>query len=416
MWEIVISLNSRGDIVPPLNKIRIVDITRAMAGPYCTMMLGDFGADVIKVERPGSGDESRGWGPPFVGEAYGPYPGTSAYYLSVNRNKRSFTVNLKTPEGQEIIRRLVKVSDVFIENFRTGVLKKMGLGVEELIAENPRLIYCSISGYGRTGPYIELPGYDAIIQAEGGMMGISGPVEGPPSRVGIPIIDITAGMFAASAIMAALVERGQSGKGQHIDVSLFDSQVALLANVASNYLIGKMPPKRLGNAHPNIAPYELFQAQDKGFVVGAANQRQWEHLCEAINQPQLKDDPRFKTNQERVKNRQDLVNHLNETFSDRKAEEWLDLFRSAGLPCGPINQLPEVFNHPQVDDRELILQVEDPTAGTIPLTGFPYKLSRTPAVIHHTPPRLGEHNLEILVDLLGYSPDQADTFQEQGVI
>ncbi|MCK4800435.1 MAG: CoA transferase [Anaerolineales bacterium] len=399
-----------------LKNIRIVDCTRAMAGPYCTMMLGDFGADVIKVERPGSGDESRGWGPPFVGETYGPYPGESAYFLSANRNKRSLTVNLKDSQGQEIIRRLVRKSDVFIENFRTGVLDKMGLGVDDLMAENPQLIYCSISGYGRTGPNKELPGYDAIIQAEGGMMGITGPVEGPPSRVGIPIIDITAGMFAASAIMAALLERIESGQGQHIDVSLLDSQVALLANVASNYLIGKFPAKRLGNAHPNITPYEAFQAQDKGFVVGAANQRQWEHLCDVIDKPDLKSDPRFKTNQDRVKNRADLVELLNQCFSEKKAQEWLDLFRTAGLPCGPINTIPEVFDHPQVQARDLILDSEHPSAGSIQLTGFPYKLSRTPTELQHPPPILGEHNLEILVGLLEYSPQEAAKFQEDGVI
>jgi len=249
--------------VSALKNIRIVDITRAMAGPYCTMMLGDFGADVIKIERPGSGDESRGWGPPFVGEAYGPYSGTSAYYLSANRNKRSLTVNLKDSEGQEIIRRLVRVSDVFIENYRTGVLDKMGLGVEDLTTENPGLIYCSISGYGRTGPYKELPGYDAIIQAEGGLMGITGPADGPPSRVGIPIIDITSGMFAASAIMAALYDRVQSGQGQHIDVSLLDSQVVLLSNVASNYLVGKNPPKDLEMPIPILLPTKRFRPRIK---------------------------------------------------------------------------------------------------------------------------------------------------------
>ena len=232
--------------MPLLQNIRIVDCTRAMAGPYCTMILGDFGADIIKVERPVTGDESRGWGPPFVGDPYGPYPGESAYFISANRNKRSLTVNLKAPEGQEIIYRLAKLSDVFIENFRTGVLDKMGLGVKDLQGQNPQLIYCSISGYGRTGPYQERPGYDAIIQAEGGMMGITGPEEGPPSRVGVPINDIASGMFASSAILAALLERTESGKGQHIDISLLDTQVALLANVASNYLISQEPPKRQG--------------------------------------------------------------------------------------------------------------------------------------------------------------------------
>lgn len=399
-----------------LEDIRIVDITRAMAGPYCTMMLGDFGADVIKVERPGSGDESRGWGPPFVGEASGPYPGQSAYFLSANRNKRSLTINLKSPRGQEIIRELVGVSDVLIENFRTGVLDKMGLGADELRGLNPRLIYCSISGYGRTGPYKERPGYDAIIQAEGGMMGITGPIEGPPSRVGIPIIDITSGMFAASAILAALLEREISDQGQHVDVSLLDTQAALLANVASNYLISGEPSKRQGNAHPNIAPYEPFQARDKGFVLGAANQRQWERLCDLLGAAELKNDPRFENNQMRVEHRVELNQILNGIFAEKDANEWLVLLEDAGLPCGPINTVPEVFQHPQVKSREMIQEVDLSSAGRVSLTGFPYKLSRTPPELRLAPPSLGEHNREILMDLLGYSEEDLASLLEEGII
>lgn len=402
--------------MPALQDIRIIDITRAMAGPYCTMMLGDLGAEVIKVERPGAGDESRGWGPPFVGEPYGPYPGESAYFISANRNKRSLTVNFKEPAGQEIIQKLALVGDVFIENFRTGVLDEMGLGAAELMALNPGLIYCSISGYGRSGPYQDHPGYDAIIQAEGGLMSITGPIEGPASRTGIPIIDITSGMFAAYAILGALYERVQSGLGQHIDISLLDSQVALLANVASNFLLSQQPPTRQGNAHPNIAPYEAFQARDKGFVLGAANQGQWEKLCDALGDPALGTDPRFLTNQERVKNRPALVEVLNGLFSKKDAEQWLGVFREAELPCGPINNLPEVFSHPQARDRELIQETVHSSAGTIPLTGFPYKLSRTPAEIHHPPPRLGEHNREILGEILGFSAVEIDSLMEQGVI
>jgi len=399
-----------------LQDIRIVDITRALAGPYCTMMLGDLGADVIKIERPVSGDDSRGWGPPFVGEPYGPYPGESAYFISANRNKRSLTVNIKDPAGLEIIQKLAGVSDVFIENYRTGVLEQMGLGVNELTAINPGLIYCSISGYGRTGPYQERPGYDAIIQAEGGLMGITGPIDGPPSRVGVPIIDITSGMFAAYAILAALYERTQSGQGQHIDISLMDTQVALLANVASNYLIGQEPPRRQGNAHPNIAPYEAFQAADKGFMLGAANQSQWEKLLDAVGDESLKTDSRFLTNQDRVKNRPALVEKLNSSFASKKAREWLDTFHEAGLPCGPINSIPDVFDHPQIKPRDLILEADHSTAGTIPLTGFPYKFSRTPADLHFPPPTLGEHNREILVDLLGYSESEVAALLEKGII
>ncbi len=402
--------------MPPLKRIRVVDITRAMAGPYCTMMLGDLGADVIKIERPGTGDDSRGWGPPFVGEPSSGYPGQSAYFLSANRNKRSLTLNLKAPAGQEIIRHLVEISDVLIENYRTGVLDRMGLGYEDLRQTNPALIYCSISGYGRTGPYQDKPGYDAIIQAEGGLMSITGPQEGPPSRVGVPIIDITSGMFAASAILAALVERGNTGQGQHVDVSLLDTQTVLLANVASSYLISGDPPQRQGNAHPSIAPYELFHAQDKGFILGAANQGQWEKLCQLIERSDLFKDPRFKDNQARVEHRQELNQILNQIFKNRSAGEWLSLLEEAGLPCGPINSIPEVFQHPQVLARELIQKVDHPQAGSISLTGFPYKLSRTPAELRLAPPTLGEHNHEILVELLGYREDEVEKFQAEGVI
>lgn len=400
----------------PLNDIRIIDITRALAGPYCTMMLGDFGADVIKVERPETGDDSRGWGPPFVGKPYSSYPGQSAYFLSANRNKRSLTVNLKTPGGQEIINKLAEISDVLIENYRTGVLDMMGLGFEDLQKVNPALIYCSISGYGRTGPFRAKPGYDAIIQAEGGLMSITGPTQGPPSRVGVPIIDITSGMFAASAILAALLERESTGQGQHIDVSLFDTETVLLANVASSYLLSGEPPQRQGNAHPNIAPYEPFQASDKGFMLGAANQGQWKKLCQLIDRMDMIEDPRFKDNQSRVKNRDELNQILNEIFETRMAEEWLTLLEEAGLPCGPINSIPEVFQHPQIEARGLVQEVDHPQTGKVSLTGFPYKLSRTPVELRLAPPGLGEHNQEILVDLLGYSEDQVKRFKAEGVI
>jgi formyl-CoA transferase len=400
----------------PLDNIRVLDISRALAGPYCTMMLGDLGADVIKIERPSSGDESRGWGPPFVGQPYGPYRGESAYFLAANRNKRSLTVNLQTPEGQEIIRRLATISDVLVENYRTGDLDRLGLGYADLHALNPRLIYCSISGYGRSGPYAERPGYDAIIQAEGGMMSLTGPVEGPPSRVGIPIIDITAGMFAATAILAALRARDLSGEGQLVDVSLFDSHIALLTNAAANYLVGGDPPRRVGNAHPNIAPYEVFTARDGWFMMGAANERQWQTLCEIINRPDLKDDSRFASNPQRVANRGALTEELNHVFSQRNVQEWLDELTRAGLPCAPINTLPQVFAHPQTQARQMVLEAEHPTAGTIRLTGFPYKLSHTPPAIHRPPPLLGQHTEEVLTQLLHYPPEEVDSLRSKGAI
>jgi formyl-CoA transferase len=380
------------------------------------MMLADLGADVIKVERPGRGDDSRGWGPPFVGKPYGPYPGESAYFIAANRNKRSITANLKSPEGQEIVRQLASASDVLVENFRTGVLDEMGLGYENLHDLCPCLVYCSISGYGRTGPFAERPGYDFIIQAEGGMMGITGPEEGPPSRVGVPIVDITAGMFAATSILAALRARDHTGAGQLVDISLLDTQVALLTNVASNYLIGGAPPRRLGNAHPNIAPYEAFRARDRWFALAAANERQWATLCDAIGRPGLKDDPRFATNGARVSNRPALVELLNDAFATRDAGEWLADLREAGLPCGPINTVPDVFDHPQAQARDLALEAEHPTAGSIQMTGFPYKLSQTPAEVRRPPPLLGQHTEEVLVDLLGYSADQVTALQEREII
>jgi formyl-CoA transferase len=396
----------------PLEGIRVLDLTRALAGPYCTMMLGDLGADVIKVERPGRGDESRGWGPPFVGEPYGPYPGESAYYIATNRNKRSITVNLKSPQGQEIVHGLASVSDVLVENFRTGVLDRMGLGYEEMHALYPRLVYCSLSGYGRTGPYAERPGYDCVIQAEGGLMGIIGPEDGPPFRVGVPIIDITSGMFATSAILAALRVRDQTGEGQLVDISLLDSSVALLTNVASNYLVGGMEPRRLGNAHPNIAPYEAFRARDRWFALTAGNERLWATLCDAIDRPDLKADPRFATNSERVVNRPALLEALGETFATRDAAEWLADLQEAGLPCGPINTVPDVFEHPQAQARKLAQETVHPTAGRVRVTGFPYKLSDTPAAVRRAPPLLGQHTHEVLQELLGYSAQEVAALRE----
>lgn len=400
----------------PLEGLRVLDLTRALAGPYCTMMLGDLGADVIKVERPGRGDESRGWGPPFVGEPYGPYPGESAYFIAANRNKRSITVNLKTAEGQEIVRRLAMTSDAFVENFRTGVLDRMGLGYEELSAANPQLVYCSISGYGRTGPQADRPGYDFVIQAEGGFMGITGPEEGPPYRVGVPIIDICAGMFSSTAILAALRARDVTGKGQYIDLSLLDTQVALLANVASNYLVGAKPPSRLGNAHPNITPYEAFRARDRWFALAAANERQWAILCDVIEQPGLRDDPRFADNNTRVNNRAALREILDQAFLARDADDWLAEFRRAGLPCGPINAIPEVFDHPQAESRGLAVEAEHPTAGTVQFPGFPYKFSDTQAGVRLPPPMLGQHTGQVLEELLGYVPEDVAHFRADGIV
>jgi len=400
----------------PLTSIRILDITRALAGPYCTMMLGDLGADVIKVERPVSGDETRGWGPPFVGKAYGPYPGESAYFIAANRNKRSITVNIQSKEGQEIVRKLAGVSDVLVENYRTGDLDKLGLGYNDLHSLHPRLIYCSVSGYGRTGPYADRPGYDAIIQGEGGMMSITGPVEGPPSRVGIPITDITSGMFASTAILAALRARDLTGEGQLVDISLFDAHIALLTNVASNYLVGGQTPPRLGNAHPNLVPYDSFRARDGWFILGVANEKQWGQLCGMLARPDLKADERFASNGKRVTNRAVLVDELNKAFAQKDVDDWLADLVKAGLPCGRINSVPEVFAHPQAQARDMILETDHASAGTVKLPGFPYKFSGTPAEIQKPPPMLGQHTEEVLTSLLGYSSAGVEELKERGAV
>jgi formyl-CoA transferase len=400
----------------PLEGLRVLDISRALAGPYCTMMLGDLGAEVIKVERPGRGDESRGWGPPFVGKPYGPYPGESAYYMAINRNKRGITINLKSDEGQDIIQQLAAKSDVLVENFRTGTLEKMGLGYKDLQPLNRRLIYCSISGYGRTGPYARKPGYDFIIQAEGGIMGITGPVDGPPYRVGVSIVDITTGMFASTAILAAIRARDVTGEGQLLDLSLMDSVVALLANVASNYLVGGVEPSRMGNAHFNIAPYEVFRTKDRWIGLGALNAGQWHMLCEVVGRPDLEEDPRFATNQDRVINRVQLDDILNDAFASLPADEWLVKLEEVGIPCGSINPVEDVFNHPQAAARKLKIEIEHPTAGKVGFPGFPYKLSATPAELHRPPPMLGEHTEEVLMEFLGYSAEEVVNLKEREVI
>lgn len=402
--------------IRPLEGLLVLDISRALAGPFCTMMLGDLGAEVIKVERPGRGDESRSWGPPFVGEPTEAYPGESTYYLAANRSKRSLTVNLKSPEGQEIVKQLVAQSDVLVENFITGSLDKMGLGYEHLHTVNERLVYCSISGYGRTGPYAEKGGYDFILQAEGGIMGITGPVEGPPFRVGVSIIDLTTGMFASTAILAALRAREITGEGQLLDLSLLNSSAAILANVASNYLIGGVEPKRMGNAHFNIAPYEVFRARDRWLTLGALNQRQWENLCAVVQRPDIIADPLFASNQDRVTNRAALADALNEAFAARDARDWIAELHAVGIPSGVINNIEDVFNHPQAEERDLRIELDHPTIGEVAFPGVPYKFSETPAQVRRPPPLLGEHNKEILEKMLGYSPQDVVRLREAGVI
>ncbi len=392
-----------------LEGFRVLDLSRILAGPFCAMLLGDLGAEVIKVERPGSGDDTRAWGPPFAG-------GESAYYLCANRNKKSITINLKSDTGRQLIRRLAQSSDVLIENFKAGEMVSLGLGYEHLRQENEGLVYCSITGYGQTGPDKDLPGYDFIIQGRGGVMSITGEADGAPMKVGVAITDITAGLFAANAIQAALLARTKTGRGQAIDISLLDVQVSWLANVASNYLVSGNRPGRYGNAHPSIVPYESFQAQDGYFCLAVGNDAQWQKLCQLIERPELAGDERFATNPARVQHRDVIIPLLQDVFRTRKVQFWLRQIRNAGVACGPIQTVDEVFADPQVRARDMRVSMPHPTAGAIHVTGSPLKLSATPVEYRLPPPLLGEHTEQILTTLLGYSAQDVERLRSEDVV
>ena len=393
-----------------LADIKVLDLSRVLAMPYCSMMLGDLGAEIIRVERPGVGDETRHWGPPWAGEL-------SAYYLCTNRNKKCITIDLKKKEGQEIIRRLARGSDIFLENFLPGNLAEMNLGYEDIKAVNPKIIYASVTGYGQNGPYRDFPGFDFIIQAQGGLMSIIGDTDGPPMKVGVAIVDITAGLFACSAILAALHYREQTGAGQHIDIALLDAQVAWLANQASNYLVSGKIPRRMGNAHPNIVPYETFQARDGIFIaLGVGNDNQWRKFCKLAKLDHLMDHPQYASNPKRVENRKELVSILQKIFLQKDSGEWITLLTEAEIPAGPINNLERVFADPQVLAREMLVRMEHPAVGPIKLVGSPMKLSETPVRYRIPPPLLGEHTEEILRDTLGYDKAKIARLKEERVI
>lgn len=392
-----------------LSDVRVLDLSRILAGPYCSMLLADYGADVIKVEEPGRGDGTRAWGPPWVGIE-------SAYFLSANRNKRSIAVDLKTAAGREIILQLAQHADVVIENFRTGGAARLGVDYATLSARNPRLVYCSITGYGQDGPYRERAGYDFIIQAQGGIMSITGPEQGEPYKVGVAIVDITAGLYAATAILAALHERGQSGQGQYIDVALLDSQISWLANVAQNYLATGETPMRHGNAHPSIVPYETFPTRDGHIAIGVGSDDQFRKLCGVLGCVDLATDPRYVTNADRVTNRRTLIPLLQEVLRTRATGEWLERLVPLGIPAGPINDVRAAIEDPQVQSRGLVQEVDHPTAGRIKILGPAAKLSRTPATVRLAPPPLGYHTDEVLRELLGYDETRLAALREAGAI
>lgn len=371
-----------------LEGIKILDLSRVLAGPFSTMILGDLGAEVIKVESP-QGDETRTWGPPFQN-------GVSAYYLCANRNKKSITLDLKSEEGIQIIKELVKEADVIINNFKTGTMERFGLDYETLKEINPRIVYCSITGFGETGPYKDMPGYDFIIQAMSGLMSITGTEESGPQKVGIAITDVITGLYAVIGIQAALIERNRSNQGQKIDLSLYDSAVSTLVNIGSNYLMSGKIPGRLGNAHANIVPYQTFLTKNGEMVIAVGNDHQFARLCDIMGVPELAEDPKFKTNPDRVKNREELIPKLQEIFLTQDTEYWKEKCDEHKIPCGPINNLEQVYHDPQLRARNMFIEAEHPTAGNIKMIGSPLKLSRTPVTTRLHPPNKGEHNDEIL--------------------
>ena len=403
-----------------LSHIRVLDLSRVLAGPWCGQILGDLGAEVIKVERPGSGDDTRHWGPPYIKDAEGNDSREAAYFQSANRNKQSVTLDFTQPEGQRLVRELVVQCDVLLENFKVGGLAAYGLDYESLKAINPRLIYCSITGFGQTGPYAKRAGYDFMIQGLGGLMSLTGRPEGEegagPMKVGVALTDILTGLYATVGVLAALNQREQSDIGQHVDVALLDVQVACLANQAMNYLTTGLSPKRLGNAHPNIVPYQDFPSADGNFILAVGNDGQFRKFCEVAGIANLADDPRFVTNKARVAHRAELIPLLRQATVFKTTAQWIELLEKAGVPCGPINDLQQVFADPQVQARGLRLDLPNALGSTTPQVASPLRLSETPVAYHSAPPLLGQHTDALLRNLLGMSDAQVAQLREAGVI
>ncbi|MCR8922065.1 CoA transferase [Dasania sp. GY-MA-18] len=399
----------------PLTGYKVLDMSRILAGPWAGQTLADLGADVIKVERPGEGDDTRKWGPPYLSDNEGNPTSESAYYLCANRGKRSLTLDITSAEGQAIIKKLVAESDVLLENYKVGGLKKYGLDYESLSAINPRLVYCSITGFGQHGPYQNRAGYDFMIQGMGGLMSITGEPEGGPLKVGVAVTDIFTGLYATIAIQGALLERERSGLGQHIDMALLDSQVAVLANQASNYLVGGMVPGRLGNAHPNIVPYQAFATSDGFIILAVGNDSQFKNFCELAGRPELADLPQYATNQARVHNRETLCAEVAALLAQRSEAYWLDELTARGIPCGPVNSIDKVMADPQVNARDMRTTVKHPYNDQLQLVGSPMKFSRTPVNTEQAPPLLGEHSAQILAEL-GYSEAEIAQFKAKGLV
>jgi len=402
-----------------LGHLRVLDLSRVLAGPWASQVLADLGADVVKVERPGAGDDTRRWGPPWLRDANGAETGESAYFLSANRGKRSITIDLAHPEGQALVRRLAARADVLLENFRVGGLERYGLDYAALSALNPRLVYCSITGFGQTGPSRDRAGYDVLLQAMGGLMSITGAPEGAPGgfpmKVGVAVTDVMTGMYAATAVLAALAHRERSGRGQHVDLSLLDVQVAMLANQAQAFLTTGEAPRRLGNAHPSIVPYQAFAAADGHLVIAVGNDGQFARLCEVVGLAPLATDSRFASNAARVEHRAALLAILEPALAARPAADWIAALEAAGVPCGPINDLRQVFEDPQVRHRGMRQEVDHPLAGRVALVASPIRLSDTPVGPPAAPPTLGQQTDEVLAEL-GLGEAEVAALRDAGVI
>ena len=393
----------------PLAGLRVLDLTRVLAGPFCTMILGDMGADIVKVEQPVRGDDTRSWGPPFQGSE-------SAYFLGINRNKRGITLNLKQPRGQEILRELIKKSDVVIENFKPGTLEEWGCGREFMEKETPSVIHCSISGYGTAGPKAPLPGYDFLLQAESGLMSITGEENGDPMKMGVAIVDLCTGLYASIAILGALNARNSGSPGQHVEVSLYTTSIALLANVASNVLITGKPAGRYGNGHPNIVPYKTFDCKQSELALAVGNDTQFAGFAAAVGHPEWASDPRFTRNRDRVENRTVLEGIIESTLSSRNADEWIEVLLAAGIPCSRINTVQEALADPQTTATGMLIDMQHATAGFFRALGIPMSFSVTPLAVRCPPTALGEHTDTILTELLGFRDDDIKKLRDAAVV
>lgn len=403
-----------------LSGLRVLDLSRVLAGPWAAQVFGDLGADVIKIERPGTGDETRGWGPPYLKDEAGNDTTEAAYFLSANRNKKSVCVDFTRPEGQRIIRELATKCDILLENFKLDGLKQYGLDYQSLKQINPRLIYCSITGFGQSGPYAPRAGYDFLIQGMGGLMSITGRKDGEPGagpqKVGVALTDVLTGLYSVISVLAALNHRHLTGEGQHVDLALLDVQVTSLANQNMNYLTSGIPPVRMGNAHPNIVPYQDFPTADGAMIIAVGNDGQFAALCKVLGHPEWAKDERFATNTLRVKHRETIIGLLSSVTATRPTSDWVKACEGVGVPCGPINDLKAVFDDPHVQARKLKIEMPHPTAGTMPLVGSPIRMSATPVEYRLPPPLLGQHTLAVLEDVLGLSRDEIATLAERKIV